>query len=337
MTNIDMCHAIYLSPKNYCNTALLRLLSLLCIMLLPVNTMAQERLIKGQITNQDKAPVVGAKVAGRYGETISDLEGRYFIAVSDDEDALTVSSMGYKTQVVLFNQATSHLDITLEEQSTGLSDQNTVMNMEVPDNYKSNKTEVYMSMGFHLIDMNFDEFEPPLGSSNVDFINGANITLDLGIGGSVNRHYYKFIFGIMSNTDSIEGLEYNTTKYKLDYGYNIIDTKHFRFRPVASINWYRFRLLNYNPAYEILLTEYLSERDLDIRINQMTGNLGGELEFKFRNYDGRYYSLILYGGYHFKINQNPWIYSQNNRLKTKANYDLHPLTLGLTFSFNVGG
>ncbi len=312
-----------------------QLLITLSLFILPILLSAEKRIIEGHITDQECNAIPGAKISTDYGEVFSNPNGDFYIAVNENTESFTVALTGYLTQVILLEEEISEFNIVMRE-SNNMADYTSQLNMKSPESYTEKKSEFYLSVGFNGFAMDFSEFEHLLGSDNMDLIDGAAITLDLGIGGSVNRHYYKFSLGLMALEDSIGGIEYNTTKYKIDYGYNIIDRTHFALRPLASVNWYRFRLLNYDPENEIPLTDYLSERDLDLRINQITGNLGGEMEFKFNENNGNYYSLILYGAYHFKINQNPWIYSRRNKLKTSANYEVSPLAIGATFSFNFG-
>ena len=66
------------TPKEGFFLFLLQLL----FVLLPLALHAQQRMVSGVVTDEDKAPLIGATVAvqGREGGTSTDLEGRYTIS-----------------------------------------------------------------------------------------------------------------------------------------------------------------------------------------------------------------------------------------------------------------
>lgn len=88
-----------------------------------VQTMAQERVVRGTVLDsKDQAPVVGASilVKGTSSGTITDVDGKFTISVPDRNSVLVVSFIGYTgREVTVGNQ--SVIDVTLEESATELS------------------------------------------------------------------------------------------------------------------------------------------------------------------------------------------------------------------------
>ena len=106
--------------------------------------------------------------------------------------------------------------------------------------------------------------------------------------------------------------------------------------PVLSVNWLKFRLQNYPDERRVPLENYLADREIDLRFNQVVAMAGLNLEYKF--YSGingmsDYWSLGIYGGYAVKLNRKPWIRSDGNRITTDNEIRLKPFTAGISVSF----
>ncbi|MDP1622702.1 MAG: hypothetical protein Q8M08_10240 [Bacteroidales bacterium] len=79
-------------------------------------------------------------------------------------------------------------------------------------------------------------------------------------------------------------------------------------------------------------------RSLDIRINQLIGFIGLDLAYNFYGASykhGIFYSVGIYSGYAFKINNHPWIYSKQNRLHSDKTIEYRNYNIGLYFIINV--
>jgi hypothetical protein len=106
----------------------------------------------------------------------------------------------------------------------------------------------------------------------------------------------------------------------------------------VALKWNRYRLINSDNERRIPIQQYVDERDLDIRFNQLTGFVGLNLSFKFYKYNplrSNYWTFGIYGGYCFKINDKPWVYSKRNRLTTDAEIEVDKLNFGIHFSFHL--
>ena len=123
-------------------------------------------------------------------------------------------------------------------------------------------------------------------------------------------------YGRKQEYDSLV-LDQNNTAYYLNFGYDVIKATRVRLTPLLSVRWLRSKLLNYPNEKKIPLSQYLDERDLDLRFNQTIAVAGINLECLMYNdayVNGEYWSIGLFGGYVMKLNQKPWMYSEGNRL-----------------------
>ncbi len=139
----------------------------------------------------------------------------------------------------------------------------------------------------------------------------------------------------MNEHDSL-AIDLNNTLYKLILGYDVVNSSRIRMTPVLSVNWLKFRLQNYPDERRVPLENYLADREIDLRFNQVVAMAGLNLEYKF--YSGingmsDYWSLGIYGGYAVKLNRKPWIRSDGNRITTDNEIRLKPFTAGISVSF----
>jgi hypothetical protein len=185
----------------------------------------------------------------------------------------------------------------------------------------------------------FGAFKTVLGEYNTDFMNRSWGLLMLGIGGTYKKWLAELSFGLSYNDDYNNDsltVKFNKTKYGIDFGYNLVNSKRFIVTPKTSINWNKYRLIN-SGKEKVHLEEYVYNRDLDIRFNQLTGFIGLNISYKF--YDMPYYAFWtagLYGGYIFQFNEKPWIYSPDKRMINHNRIDLKHYSFGMRFSFNIG-
>lgn len=83
-------------------------------MLFGFSAFAQELSISGKVTDPDNGPIPGVNVLvkGTTQGTITDIEGNYRINVSEDDETLVFSFVGYETQEVAINSRTT-VDVSL--------------------------------------------------------------------------------------------------------------------------------------------------------------------------------------------------------------------------------
>jgi len=206
------------------------------------------------------------------------------------------------------------------------------------DNYNEFGVSFFIQTDFMLNDYN--AFKTILGKYNVDFMNRSWSLLIIGIGGKYKKWLAELNFGLFFaddyKNDSLS-IKFNKTKYGIDFGYNLVNTRRFIVTPKTSVNWNRYRLIN-SSKEKVHLEDYVHYRDLDIRFNQLTGFVGLIVSYKF--YEGcspyDYWTVGLYGGYIFQFNEKPWMYSPDKRLINHNKIYLKNYSFGLRFSFNVG-
>jgi hypothetical protein len=186
----------------------------------------------------------------------------------------------------------------------------------------------------------FSAFKTALGEHNIDFMNRSSGVFDFGIGGIYKKYLLELSFGLSNSNDNKNdslGVKFNTTKYGIGFGYNLLNTKRFIITPKTSINWSRYRLIN-STKERVNLEDYADNRDLDIRFNQLTGFVGLNISYKFYTHfvlSSNYWMVGLYGGYIFQFNDKPWVYSADKRLINNNRVDLKNYSFGMRVSWNI--
>lgn len=188
--------------------------------------------------------------------------------------------------------------------------------------------------------LDYSKYIPLLGSYN-DSINDVDGTGQLETGYLFKRHYISIGYGWSSRefqTDSLDGY-FNNNIYTLNYGYNVLNTWRFTVRPTVAFKFNHSRLLNTEKGGDEFLSEYLKNRDLDIRFNQPVGYAG--LDVSYNVYGHKQYNLSsywkfgIYAGYAFKIVPAPIVRSQKTRLHHVPELGLDQVCFGFYFSWNV--
>jgi hypothetical protein len=189
----------------------------------------------------------------------------------------------------------------------------------------------------------FSDFEPLLKDYNVDLMNNSSGIFSMELAGTYKRYYAGINFGYADDGDfrhdSLD-IEFNTRQYGLHLGYNLLNTKRLLLTPKVALKWNRYRLLNNDKANSIPMEQYVEERDLDLRFNQMTGFAGLSLSYKMYEFNilaTDYWTFGIYGGYAFKLHAKPWIYSRANRLTSSGKIGIDNYNFGVHFSFNFDG
>ena len=98
-------------------------LLLVCLFAIPAYGEADARNVSGRITDSGKQPLPGAAVLNKTNGlgVITDLDGKFTIAVSGSNDVLEISCLGFVTQELTVGKA-DVLNVTLEEDSVLLED-----------------------------------------------------------------------------------------------------------------------------------------------------------------------------------------------------------------------
>lgn len=112
---------------------------LLLFMFLSVSSaQAQNRTVKGKVTDSSGETVIGASVMVVGGKTgvITDLSGNYIISVPDKNIMLQFSYVGYKTKAYNVPKGKNMLNVTLEEDATELQE-TVVVGMDLRRDEKS--------------------------------------------------------------------------------------------------------------------------------------------------------------------------------------------------------
>jgi hypothetical protein len=313
-------------------------LALFCILSAAVlQIAAQGREVTGIITDQRGVPIVGPTICQNNTSNCAtaDREGIFRLVIDQEKEMkLHVECLGFKPMEIDLNESTTYpLKVTL-----------TPMYLTedlYPENDQSENSRLFelrpsIPLSFYFVD--FDDFTSLIGSWNTDLM-GFFAVAGPEIGVSVSKFYTGIGFGwgydYSKDNDSLI-VAMRIKVYSLNLGYDIISSAAFRVTPLLSFRWMRFRLLNYANEKKIPLTQYLDERDLDLRFNQLTFSAGLAVDYKFYfspDPQSNYWSLGLYGGYILKLSKNPWIYSRGNHLTSDGEIDLNPFTFSLSVSF----
>ena len=177
----------------------------------------------------------------------------------------------------------------------------------------------------------------------MDLMNNSSGIFSAELAGTYKRFYAGFNWGFADDSnyrhDSLD-IEFKTRQYGLHFGYNLLNTYRLLLTPKVAIKWNRYRLLNNDKENSIPFEQYVDERNLDIRFNQLTGFVGFNLSYKMYEFNllaTDYWTFGVYGGYAFKLHDKPWIYSRGNRLTSSGKIGVENYNLGIHVSFNFEG
>jgi hypothetical protein len=317
-----------------------RVIVLSVLTVIPVILSAQGRIVTGMITDTRGVPIVGPTVCqvNTSNCTTADRNGTFHLLLQDNgEKSLKVECLGFNPVEVVLDESTVYpLKITLTP-------------MYIPGDMFSDygNKGVYgitalSSLNIDAFFTDFTQFSSSIGSYNTDLMYYFAVA-----GPEFGVCFSKFYTGLgmslgYNYRDKYDTLviDLNTTSYYLTLGYDIISSKRVRVTPMVYLRWLRFRLLNYANERKITLSQYIDERDLDLRFNQALAVAG--LDFEYLIYTkipggGDYWSLGMFGGYAMKINQKPLVYSRGNRIMTEDRIGLKHLTFGLSVTFYTSG
>jgi len=239
----------------------------------------------------------------------------------------------------LFAQNDTIPETFRETQTFNLSDLEQILVGCPPSKFRRSFSAIGIQF-FNLSAMgaDFSNFENALGVENTEILNRAISTYNIGVDYFHRGFNAMFQFGIPFSTietnnradrDRTINIRTRTTSLGLQVGYRIIDIRHFFIRPDVALNYYRIRLTN-GERRSVYLDDFVNNRDLDIRFHQLTGYSG--LTFAYR-FPASAFPQPLYftlsGGYHFRVNNSPWIRSAASRIRTNDR-------INVSYGFSVG-
>lgn len=188
----------------------------------------------------------------------------------------------------------------------------------------------------------FIQFSNALGKYNTDLMSELATTHNWGLAATYKRYQVGLNYGhgsVENNEYDSLGLSFNSNVLRLDLSYRLIDRKRAIVMSVFSLKMNRYKLINSKKDEDISIEEYLSNRDLDIRFNQLTGFIGLNASIKINSsylkIPIKYWTLGMYGGYDFKLNKYPWINSSGNNLKSEHQIKINDLSFGLKLTLHI--
>lgn len=200
--------------------------------------------------------------------------------------------------------------------------------------------ELFAALRVDFVAHDFSDFEEELGVDNIYLMNLNSGLLALEFGGRVNRWVSAFNFGFSSRSDDNDSISigFTATQYEFNFGYIVVNSNRFCLTPLLEFKWRRNRLTNSDLNRKIDIDTYLTNRDLDFRINHTYAVIGLDFAYKMYRYNilfSDYWSFGLFTGYRLKINETPWVYSRENRLisSNKINITNFDTSFSVAFHF----
>jgi hypothetical protein len=295
--------------------------------------------VSGTIIDQRGVSIVGVTVCQKNTSncTTADRNGMFYLILDPDKEMrLRIECLGFNPVEIALNETTAYpLKITLIPMYTSKD----VYVGDYSSEYQSNTVMRY-TLNVDALSTDFSQFTSSIGSYNTDIMDKFTV-IGPELGVSFSRIYagvgLGFGYGRKHDYDSLV-LDLNNTAYYLNFGYDVIKSTRVRLTPLFSLRWLRSKLLNYANEKKVPLSQYLDERDLDLRFNQTIAVAGINLEclmYNAASVKGEYWSLGLFAGYVMKLNQKPWIYSRGNRTTADGEIGLDNFTFGMNLSFYI--
>ena len=314
-----------------------------------MNVFTQNNIITGRIFNEKNQPIFNVDICQKESKNcnFSDFDGVFHLLINENyEKSILVSYNGYKQIIInLIDTITKPLIIKMEvdifyKAPNHYGTPNYKIIYHEPS-FRNNRFMFIASFQADMIRNDFGMYKSILGSYNTDLMNGSGVVANFEIAGTYKRCYVGFNIGFSQSNDNNHdslNIEFNTTQYGLHFGYNIINSKRILLTPEFAVKWYRYKLINNDKDRQIPLQQYITDRDLDIRFNQLTGCLALKLSYKIYEpclFSSGYWIFGLYGGYIFKLNEKPWTYSKGNRLTGDYEINMKNYNIGISFAFCI--
>ncbi len=324
-----------------------KLLLLIVLMMAHSHLFAQSDIVFGRVFDEQGYPLSDVKVCQYifFQCNYTDKDGAFHVLLDDRlERSLTLNLEGYETLTVPLDEYDGKpmiLTMNYDQNQPHFSTVVVAEKAELESEIVSSSVGYIVAFGFESLRRDFSEFTPVLNQYNIDVMNQGAGYLSFELGMEYKHIYGGLTFGFSSVSNDDEdslSIEFNSTHYGLSLGYNVLETKRFIVTPMASLFINRFRLINGDNRRKIPIEENLENRNLDIRFNQATADLGCQFDYKMYDWgliDGQYWTVGLYFGYVLKVNELPWVYSLQNRLTTLNTIDIDHLRWTINFTFKL--
>ena len=297
-----------------------------------------QRYITGKVVEINGEPLPGASIRLENSKNyqISDINGDFRFSI-DKQTYIAIHCIGYESVKI------ENIDTIIHPITIIMKESPYPFGYPPPNrkDYRVNDFGFIAAFQIDILSTSFNHFESILGKENVDNLNKLNMNGGLELSCWYRGFHYALNYGGMDMTNvELDSVDAGKGDYKIfmlgsHFGYNIINSKRFLITPKIGIKWYRNKMTNYDIERRIPMEQYIAERDLDIRFNHLFGFVGLNCTYKF--YIPKYYScpfaVGFYGGYAYKFNSKPWIYSRQNRLTTDRKVDFNNFNFGVYFSF----
>jgi hypothetical protein len=302
----------------------------------------QDKIIAGQVLDSLGSPLIGVSVCQKNSNNcnITDFNGAFHILINRKlSETIVFSAVGFENREISIVDTVEKPLIVRMEENIEILDEDIVMHSPYPSSPSRFGFVSYIKVDY--LPTDFTDFESVLSDYNIVAMNRADGTINFELGGIYKRYYlglnFGYVFGGDDDHDTLD-IEFNYTQYGLNFGFNLINSKRFLIQPKANIAWNRYRLINNDKERKITIGQYVTDRDLDIRFNQLTGFVGLNFAYKMYNHNvlsSDYWTIGIYGGYLYKLNDKPWIYSKRNRLDSDGKIKINNYNVGFYFSFNI--
>lgn len=315
-----------------------RILLSIFILVYAINSNCQDRIITGTVIDKYGESLVRVSVCqGQMNCQFTDYKGTFHLPIDTSlANTIKLSFIGLQpVEIHNIDTITQSIRIRMSEEIL-----NSNHSIDLPP-VRGKHFGLVSLLKVDIILSDFSEYKSLLNDYNIKLMNKNYAFSSLEMGGTYNNFYggisYGVSFGGDWDHDSLD-IELNLSQYGLHFGYNLINSRRFLVTPKFEAKWNRYRLINNDSDRKIPIEQYISERDVDIRFNQMTGFAGLNLSYKFDNnffMHSEYWTIGIYGGYCFKFNDNPWIYTKRNRLISNSEINIKNYNIGMHFSFNI--
>ncbi|CAN5779804.1 hypothetical protein BH24BAC1_BH24BAC1_02960 [soil metagenome] len=144
-----------------------------------------------------------------------------------------------------------------------------------------------------------------------------------------NRLFTSLIVAFnLRDTEELRGFRSSLSQsvYGGSVGVNVLRIGSFVLSPYAGLRYNRYRNILSRQPRQLSLPDYLEAREVDLRLVQWSGAVGGNFSFQYKNL----FSFGLYAEYLQPLHAQPLLYSSGNKL-------LHSQSAFLNrYSFGIG-
>ena len=298
---------------------------------------AAQQVIYGRVKNEAGNPISDVNVFQKqyYNITRTDSRGIFsYVVDSTLVDTLTFDRPGYA-------------GLKLPIRDTTMSPVHMVLQIDESE-WRRGMTPHWSPQGGGLrfntdiVREKFDAFENELGRENIETLNrmAGIFSMELLIKGRYLQTGFSFGYLETNNSqpDSIN-IDLRNSVVGLSLSYLLVDRPKFYLYPNFSLKHYRYRLLNSQAEEDQVLSQFITQPNWDLRINQTVGVLGLETAYKFRvkkMVETSHMAMGLYGGYLFKLHKNPVIRSVQSKILSTQAIDIKNFNIGIFISMNFG-